>query len=254
MAASELGQTQSTKSNGKKRMRIAVMSVISAAVLIFGLALVMYCWRKTYRIMPGLLNFLHVISSNVKNLKEDLELPSFDLSTIACATDNFSPEKKLGEGGFGSVYKGVFKDGQEFAVKRLSKSSRQGLDEFKNEVIHTAKLKHRNLVTLLGCCIEADEKLLIYEFMPNKSLDFFIFDQCQSMSLDWPTRYHIINGIARGLLYLHQDSRQRIIHRDMKAGNVLLDNEMNPKISDFGLARGFGEKEAKASTKKVIGT
>ncbi|XP_017980500.1 PREDICTED: G-type lectin S-receptor-like serine/threonine-protein kinase At4g27290 [Theobroma cacao] len=254
MAASELGQTQSTKSNGKKRMRIAVMSVISAAVLIFGLALVMYCWRKTYRIMPGLLNFLHVISSNVKNLKEDLELPSFDLSTIACATDNFSPEKKLGEGGFGSVYKGVFKNGQEFAVKRLSKSSRQGLDEFKNEVIHTAKLKHRNLVTLLGCCIEADEKLLIYEFMPNKSLDFFIFDQCQSMSLDWPTRYHIINGIARGLLYLHQDSRQRIIHRDMKAGNVLLDNEMNPKISDFGLARGFGEKEARASTKKVIGT
>ncbi|EOY12715.1 Serine/threonine kinases,protein kinases,ATP binding,sugar binding,kinases,carbohydrate binding, putative [Theobroma cacao] len=200
MAASELGQTQSTKSNGKKRMRIAVMSVISAAVLIFGLALVMYCWRKTYRIMPVEIKF------------------------------NFSPEKKLGEGGFGSVYKGVFKDGQEFAVKRLSKSSRQGLDEFKNEVIHTAKLKHRNLVTLLGCY------------------------QCQSMSLDWPTRYHIINGIARGLLYLHQDSRQRIIHRDMKAGNVLLDNEMNPKISDFGLARGFGEKEARASTKKVIGT
>ncbi|XWS51979.1 hypothetical protein CRYUN_Cryun11dG0028200 [Craigia yunnanensis] len=291
MAASELDQTGSIKSNEKKRMTFAVISVLSGAVLIFGVALVMYCWRKTCRILPdhlhrllhvvndidsngcfmksemknmafegncyfaGLLTFLHVSGSNFKSLKEDLELPSFDLATIVCATDNFSTENKLGEGGFGSVYKGVFEDGQEFAVKRLSKTSRQGLDEFKNEVIHTAKLKHRNLVKLLGCCIEADEKLLIYEYMPNKSLDFFIFDQSQSMSLDWPTRYHhIINGTARGLLYLHQDSRQRIIHRDMKASNILLDNEMNPKISDFGIARGFGEKETRASTKKVVGT
>ncbi|XVE50443.1 hypothetical protein DITRI_Ditri01bG0162700 [Diplodiscus trichospermus] len=160
----------------------------------------------------------------------------------------------LGEGGFGCVYKGVLKDGQEIAVKRLSKSSKQGLDEFTNEVKHIAKVQHRNLVKLLGCCIQADEKILIYEYMPNKSLDFFIFDQTQSMSLDWSMCKHIINGIARGLLYLHRDSRQRIIHRDLKAGNILLDNEMNPKISDFGLARSFEEKETTENTKKVVGT
>ncbi|XWS27928.1 hypothetical protein CRYUN_Cryun25bG0022500 [Craigia yunnanensis] len=202
----------------------------------------------------GLLTFLDVSSSNVKSLKEDLELPLFDLATIACATDNFSIENKLGEGAFGSVYKGVLKDGEEIAVKRLSKSSKQGLNEFTNEVKHIAKLQHRNLVKLLGCCIEAGEKLLIYEYMPNKSMDFLFFDQTQSMSLDWPMRNHIINGIARGLLYLHRDSRQRIIHRDLKEANILLDNEMNPKISDFGLARSFGEKETTANTKKVVGT
>ncbi|XWS51978.1 hypothetical protein CRYUN_Cryun11dG0028100 [Craigia yunnanensis] len=206
------------------------------------------------RYFAGLLTPVSESSSNIKIQKEDLELPVFDLATIAFATNNFCTTNKLGKGGFGSVYKGILKDGQEIAVKRLSKSSKQGLHEFKNEVIHIAKLQHRNLVKLLGFCIQGDEMMLIYEFMPNKSLDFFIFDQSQSMSLDWPTRYHIINGIARGLLYLHQDSRQRIIHRDLKASNVLLDNEMNPKISDFGLARSFGEKETTANTKKVVGT
>ncbi|XP_022753199.1 G-type lectin S-receptor-like serine/threonine-protein kinase At4g27290 [Durio zibethinus] len=254
MAASELDQTESITSNKKERMRIAVICIFSIAVLILGLALVLYLWRKTCNKKPGLLTPISERSSNIKIQKEDLELPEFDLATIACATNNFWTANKLGDGGFGSVYKGILKDGQEIAVKRLSKSSSQGLYEFKNEVMHVAKLQHRNLVKLLGFCIQGDEKMLIYEFMPNKSLDFFIFDQSQSMSLDWPMRYHIINGIARGLLYLHQDSRQRIIHRDLKAGNVLLDNEMSPKISDFGLARSFGEKETTANTKKVVGT
>ncbi|KAJ6894432.1 hypothetical protein NC652_028259 [Populus alba x Populus x berolinensis] len=186
--------------------------------------------------------------------KEDPELQLFDLGTIACVTNNFSLTNKLGEGGFGPVYKGILEDGQEIAVKRLSKSSRQGLDEFKNEVMHIAKLQHRNLVKLLGCCMQADERMLIYEFMPKKSLDIFIFDRTHSALLDWPQRYHIINGIARGLLYLHQDSRLRIIHRDLKASNILLDNNMNPKISDFGLARSFGENETEANTNRVVGT
>ncbi|XVF04048.1 hypothetical protein REPUB_Repub05bG0047300 [Reevesia pubescens] len=247
VAASEL--------EGKnERMRIAFICMFSVVVLILGLAMVLYLWRTKCSKKPGLQTAVPQSSSNVKNQKEDLELPLFDLATIACATDNFSTANKLGEGGFGSVYKGTLKNGQEIAVKRLSKSSRQGLHEFKNEVIHIAKLKHRNLVKLLGCCIQGDEKMLIYEFMRNKSLDFLIFDQSQSMLLDWPMRFNIINGIARGLLYLHQDSRQRIIHRDLKASNVLLDNEMNPKISDFGLARSFGEKETTANTKKVVGT
>ncbi|KAJ7981663.1 Receptor protein kinase [Quillaja saponaria] len=189
-----------------------------------------------------------------KEQKEDLELPLFDLSTIATATDNFSIDNKLGEGGFGPVYKGKLEDGKEIAVKRLSRSSGQGLNEFKNEVILIARLQHRNLVKLLGCCIHDEEKLLIYEYMPNKSLDSFIFDQTQRRLLDWSRRYHIICGIARGLLYLHQDSRLRIIHRDLKASNVLLDSEMNPKISDFGLARTFGGDQSAGNTERVVGT
>eukprot|EP00258_Populus_trichocarpa_P021000 XP_024437019.1 G-type lectin S-receptor-like serine/threonine-protein kinase At4g27290 isoform X4 [Populus trichocarpa] len=186
--------------------------------------------------------------------EEDLDLPHYDLNTLAIATNGFSFSNLLGEGGFGPVYKGVFKDGQEVAVKRLSKESRQGLDEFMNEVKCIAQLQHRNLVKLLGYCVQLDEKILIYEYMPKKSLDFYINDKKQSKSLDWTQRFQIINGISRGLLYLHQDSRLRIIHRDLKPSNILLDEEMNPKISDFGMARSFGGNETEANTKRVVGT
>ncbi|XP_039173506.1 G-type lectin S-receptor-like serine/threonine-protein kinase At4g27290 [Eucalyptus grandis] len=189
-----------------------------------------------------------------QNHGEDLDLPMFDLTTIVNATNNFSEDNKLGEGGFGAVYKGVLRNGQEIAVKRLSENSRQGQDEFKNEVVYIAKLQHRNLVKILGCCVQVDEMMLIYEFLPNRSLDCFIFDQEKGVLLDWPRRFSIINGIASGLLYLHRDSRLRIIHRDLKAENILLDNEMNPKISDFGLARSFGGNDSEANTKRVVGT
>ncbi|KAI3769200.1 hypothetical protein L6452_00300 [Arctium lappa] len=183
------------------------------------------------------------------------QLPLFSFSKIANATANFSMDNKLGEGGFGPVYKGILEEeGHEIAVKRLSKTSSQGVDEFKNEVICISKLQHRNLVKLLGCCIHGDEKMLIYEYMPNRSLDSFIFDKRKRLLLNWPKRFNIINGIARGLVYLHQDSRLRIIHRDLKASNILLDLDMNPKISDFGIARRFGGNETEANTERVVGT
>ncbi|GMJ14637.1 hypothetical protein like AT1G11340 [Hibiscus trionum] len=182
------------------------------------------------------------------------DLPYFDLSTIAAATNNFSSDNKLGQGGFGPVYKGVLLNGNEIAVKRLSKHSGQGVEEFKNEILLIAKLQHRNLVRMLGCCIEDEEKMLIYEFLPNKSLDTIVFDESKRSLLDWKKRFDIICGIARGMLYLHQDSRLRVIHRDLKASNVLLDATMNPKISDFGMARIFGGDQIEGETKRVVGT
>ncbi|PIN01642.1 Serine/threonine protein kinase [Handroanthus impetiginosus] len=192
-------------------------------------------------------------SRNVAN-EEDLDLPLLDLATVSRATDNFSINKKLGEGGFGPVYKGTLSDGQSIAVKRLSISSGQGLNEFKNEVKLIAKLQHRNLVKLLGCCIDGNEKILIYEYMPKGSLDLILFDQTRGSALDWLKRFSIVCGIARGLVYLHQDSRLRIIHRDLKASNILLDNELNPKISDFGMARTFGGDQSEDNTRRIVGT
>ncbi|KAF5472083.1 hypothetical protein F2P56_008826 [Juglans regia] len=182
------------------------------------------------------------------------ELPLFNFNCVVAATNNFCEENKLGEGGFGAVYKGNIPGGQEIAVKRLSRRSTQGLDEFKNEIILLAKLQHRNLVRLLGCCIQGEEKMLIYEYMRNKSLDCFLFDPTKQTILDWRKRFTIIEGIARGLLYLHRDSRLRIIHRDLKASNILLDEDMNPKISDFGMARIFGGNQHEANTNRVVGT
>ncbi|KAL0362744.1 UNVERIFIED_CONTAM: G-type lectin S-receptor-like serine/threonine-protein kinase [Sesamum calycinum] len=236
MAASELD------SKGKKQKTLIAVLTSTAGIILLGLSLILFIWKRKKNHQ----NLRNEGGGPEESHKEDLELPMFDLSTVTRATNNFSISNKLG--------KGMLEDGKEIAVKRLSRTSTQGLDEFKNEVIFIAKLQHRNLVKLLGCCIQGEEKMLIYEYMPNRSLDLILFDKRKGKQLDWPKRFHIINGIARGLLYLHQDSRLRIIHRDLKASNILLDNDMNPKISDFGMARSFGGNETEANTQRVVGT
>ncbi|GMN49797.1 hypothetical protein TIFTF001_018964 [Ficus carica] len=210
--------------------------------------------KSEHALLQELASHKAVTVTEEGNLVTSEELPFVDLTTIRAATDDFADSNKLGQGGFGTVYKGVLPDGKEVAVKRLSRKSWQGTEAFKNEAILIAKLQHRNLVKLVGCGMEGEEKLLLYEFMPNRSLDFFIFDLERRSQLDWETYYNIISGIARGLLYLHEDSRHKIIHRDLKPSNVLLDHEMVAKISDFGMARIFCENQNTANTKRVVGT
>ncbi|XP_031101829.1 cysteine-rich receptor-like protein kinase 29 [Ipomoea triloba] len=178
----------------------------------------------------------------------------FDLRSLQIATNFFSDLNRLGHGGFGPVYKGLMPSGQEVAVKKLSLNSRQGIREFTNEVKLLLRIQHKNLVVLLGCCVEGPEKMLVYEYLPNRSLDYFLFDKKKAASLDWTTRFRIVTGIARGLLYLHEEAPERIIHRDIKASNILLDEKLNPKISDFGLARLFPGEDTHLQTFRISGT
>ncbi|KAF8752434.1 hypothetical protein HU200_011956 [Digitaria exilis] len=246
---------------------IAIVCTMSAVLLVAAICCY-FCRNKLRRKLQGKMAPSAASGSNglptsrVKKQRpdvnwcadKDVDLPLIDLQDILVATENFAEENKLGEGGFGPVYLGKLECGQKVAVKRMSQRSVQGVEEFTNEVKLIAKLQHRNLVRLLGCCIDDDERLLMYEYMDNQSLDTFIFDEGKRRLLGWQKRFEIILGIARGLLYLHEDSRFRIIHRDMKASNVLLDKAMIPKISDFGIARMFGGDQTTAYTLKVIGT
>ncbi|KAK1390420.1 Receptor-like serine/threonine-protein kinase [Heracleum sosnowskyi] len=213
------------RSRATRHLRIILIVLVLLLVVVVLALIRLFVLSKRKPKGEGNLKFsLEGVALN-KIQSEDWELPVVDFKRIVKATDSFSQDNKLGEGGFGPVYKGMFNDGQEIAVKRLSKNSEQGLDEFINEVSCIAKLQHRNLVTLLGCCTEKGERILIYEYLPNKSLDQFIFD-----------------------------SKLRIIHRDLKASNILLDHEMNPKISDFGMARCFKGSQTEANTSRIVGT
>ncbi|KAF2286719.1 hypothetical protein GH714_023955 [Hevea brasiliensis] len=178
---------------------------------------------------------------------------NFKYSTLEKATGSFDDGNKLGQGGFGSVYKGVLPDGREIAVKRLFFNNRHRAADFYNEVNMISSVEHKNLVRLLGCSCSGPESLLVYEFLPNKSLDRFIFDQNKGKALTWEKRYDIIIGTAEGLVYLHENSKNRIIHRDIKASNILLDSRFRARIADFGLARSFQEDKSHIST-AIAGT
>ncbi|XP_076952155.1 G-type lectin S-receptor-like serine/threonine-protein kinase At4g27290 [Bidens hawaiensis] len=254
-------ELQSIANAKRKRVTVKVVSVISViGVLLISGGVIWYLGRIVrYRRHDkiGRSSKAHQ-SGSFRYVEDDqdsgFQLPLYDFETIFLACNNFSERNKIGQGGFGSVYRGALSNGQEIAVKRLVEKSIQGVEELKNEIILIAKLQHRNLVKLLGCCIEGEETMLIYEYLPNKSLNNFIYDKPTRRQLTWIKRYHIIKGIARGLLYLHQDSRLRIIHRDLKTSNILLDSELNPKISDFGIARIFGTDQIQEMTKRIIGT
>ncbi|XP_016652492.1 PREDICTED: probable leucine-rich repeat receptor-like serine/threonine-protein kinase At3g14840 [Prunus mume] len=184
----------------------------------------------------------------------DLQTGFFTFKQIKAATNNFDPINKIGEGGFGSVYKGILLDGTIIAVKQLSSKSKQGNREFVNEIGMISGLQHPNLVRLYGCCIESNQLLLVYEYMENNSLARALFVPEESpLKLDWPTRQNICIGIARGLAFLHAESALKIVHRDIKTTNILLDRDLNSKISDFGLAKLDEEENTHIST-RVAGT
>ncbi|CAA7402403.1 unnamed protein product [Spirodela intermedia] len=184
----------------------------------------------------------------------ELRTNCYSLKQIKAATKDFEPESRIGEGGFGPVYKGVLPDGSMIAVKQLSSKSMQGNREFVNEIGMTSALQHPNLVRLHGCCIEGNQLLLIYEYMENNSLARALFGpEGSKLELDWQTRRKICIGIARGLAYLHEESRLKIVHRDIKTTNILLDKDLNAKISDFGLAKLNEEENTHIST-RIAGT
>ncbi|KAI7744514.1 hypothetical protein M8C21_006207 [Ambrosia artemisiifolia] len=259
--SSELAADDSQEHTSIRTRKHLIAVVVAGAIVSIGLLFISvfgYIQRRKRLIRKEIIkNELHGLDSMSAasgDAHNNAELVSFSLKSVLTATGSFSVENKLGEGGFGSVYKGSLPGNRQVAVKRLSTKSSQGRDEFMNELKLIAKLQHTNLVRLLGCCVEDDEKILMYEYMPNRSLDKFIFDPTESVHLDGSMRFKIIEGIAQGLLYLHKYSRLRVIHRDLKASNVLLDETMTPKISDFGLARIFGMNQIEDKTNRVVGT
>ncbi|KAK3228857.1 hypothetical protein Dsin_000738 [Dipteronia sinensis] len=260
---SQAAAAQEDNKNGQNNQRVLViiLTTTAAVILLLGILIYYCCIRfKMLKSSKGKVNSAKdskkkrnntaagVFNSNAPNLIV------YNLTDIEVATDNLSIENKLGEGGYGPVYKGVLPDGQTIAVKKLSKTSTQGFEEFKNEVMLTAKLQHINLVRILGFCIDREEQMLVYEYMPNKSLDHYLFDPSRHFILDWKKRVDIIEGVTQGLLYLQEYSRLTIIHRDLKASNVLLDENMKPKISDFGMARIFTKDDLEANTGRIVGT
>ncbi|XP_071716897.1 cysteine-rich receptor-like protein kinase 2 [Rutidosis leptorrhynchoides] len=237
-------------SGNKGRIIVIVVSVVSSvAVLLVASMIFIYILKHRYvqKKRKG--------SYDAKKLVKMLNDTSlnFKYSTVEEATENWEESNKLGQGGFGTVYKGVLKDGREIAVKRLFFNNKFRAADFYNEVNMISSVEHKNLVRLLGCSCSGPESFLVYEYLPNMSLDHFIFDATKGKVLNWEKRFIIIIGTAEGLVYLHENTKTRIIHRDIKAANILLDLRFRPKIADFGLARSFQDDKSHIST-AIAGT
>ncbi|KAG5614023.1 hypothetical protein H5410_013847 [Solanum commersonii] len=246
-----------------KAKLIIIFTTVSSVLILAIFGCIFYRWKANQRgnrrnrvndLTPAVRS-QNSENTSTDNLLEEQPLPTLlDFAKLAIATDNLSEINKIRAGGFGPVYKEKLEDGQLVAVKRLSSHSGQGIEELKNEILLISKLQHRNLVRVLAYCVHGQEKLLVYEYMANGSLDTLLFDSKKSYQLPWTKRFNMIQGIARGILYLYRDSCLRVIHRDLKASNVLLDDEMNPKILDFGLARTFQVTQELANTNRIAGT
>ncbi|KAF8037829.1 hypothetical protein BT93_B0620 [Corymbia citriodora subsp. variegata] len=233
----------STGSAGLSSSAITGIAVASGVLIVL---IILVLWLR------GFLGGKEVVDPELRGL--DLQTGHFTLRQIKAATGNFDSMNKIGEGGFGPVYKGTLSDGTIIAVKQLSSRSKQGNREFLNEIGMISTLQHANLVKLYGCCVEGNQLLLVYEYLENNCLARALFGRDdQQIKLDWTTRKKICLGIARGLSYLHEESRLKIVHRDIKAANVLLDEELNAKISDFGLAKLNEEENTHIST-RIAGT
>ncbi|CAL5201065.1 unnamed protein product [Lathyrus oleraceus] len=223
----------------------ALVGIVVAATIIIILVFSILWWKGCF-----------VKKNSLARELKSLDLPTglFTLRQIKAATNNFDNSNKIGAGGFGPVYKGCLSNGILIAVKQLSSKSRQGNREFLNEIGMISALQHPYLVKLYGCCVEGDQLLLIYEYLENNSLARALFGpEEEQIKLDWSIRQKICVGIARGLAYLHEESRLKVVHRDIKATNVLLDKDLNPKISDFGLAKLDEEDNTHIST-RIAGT
>ncbi|GLT27140.1 hypothetical protein SLA2020_021660 [Shorea laevis] len=222
---------------------------VALLILFFVVAFCLYRKRKSRQVDP------EGAYPNIEDRIRSSTAPRrFRLNELRKATGNFNPKNKLGKGGFGTVYKGIWRN-KEIAVKRVSKKS--GKQEFVAEVTTIGNLNHKNLVKLIGWCYESQELLLVYEYMPNGSLDKFIFsdDSREELTLNWETRLSIINGVAQALEYLHDGSQERVLHRDIKSSNIMLDSEFNAKLGDFGLARTIQDKgKTHHSTIEIAGT
>ncbi|XP_020095689.1 L-type lectin-domain containing receptor kinase IV.1-like [Ananas comosus] len=197
--------------------------------------------------------------SRYSELREDWELEfgphRFSYRDLFRATNGFRERELLGAGGFGKVYRGTLPTSRaEVAVKRVSHESRQGMRQFVAEIVSMGRLRHRNIVQLLGYCRRKGELLLVYDFVPNGSLDKYLhYDRAHKPALGWSQRFRIVKGVAAGLLYLHEEWEQVVVHRDIKASNVLLDGEMNARLGDFGLARLY-DHGTDPQTTHVVGT
>lgn len=178
----------------------------------------------------------------------------FSDKDLRLATDNYHPSRKIGRGGFGTVYQGTLKNGKQVAVKTLSAGSKQGVREFLTEIKTISNVKHPNLVELVGCCVQETNRILVYEYVENNSLDRALLGtRGSNIILDWRKRSSICMGTAKGLAFLHEELVPHIVHRDIKASNILLDKDFNPKIGDFGLAKLFPDNITHIST-RIAGT